>query len=438
MVQQMTVSFSKGKANETSIRHNNRSLDSEHFDYDKAGHRHILQEYTSMNEVLVHRDIRKVYQEQFGEAVEQYNARQKRKSRKIDNFYQKVKTSKNQRTQYEFIVQVGNRENYLSQNRKTSQNWQAAKNILTEFEHDFEERNQNLIVYNAVIHMDEAGAPHMHLNVVPVAHLNHAKKGLTVKPSFNKALIEEGFRNDPKDGRKLFSDFQHKEAEALANVARSYGIERVRGFQNNLKNVHEYKQAMRENDKLLQQNYDLVKQNKLLSAKNAEKERKSVDLDNELDLKFKRNQTVNQAVAEVSLGYQTKIDSLNKTITEQDEFLLHRQAELEEKDRQITKLQKFKKVVFDVLQESKMLVKTVGWRFMNTLLGQELTKADIFDKNEFKEAGWSEKDMDIVNKGHEIGLDSINSHSHLSKQKKVQQQREINNFDFDSDRGLER
>ena len=78
MNQKMTVSFAKGNATETSIRHNNRSLYPNRFDYDKAGHRHILSEYTSLNEVLVHRDIKKVYQEQFGKAVEQYNTKQKR------------------------------------------------------------------------------------------------------------------------------------------------------------------------------------------------------------------------------------------------------------------------------------------------------------------------------------------------------------------------
>lgn len=245
MNQKMTVSFAKGNATETSIRHNNRSLDPDHFDYDKAGHRHILPEYTSLNEVLVHRDIKKVYQEQFGKAVEQYNAKQKRKDRRITDYYRKIKNSKNQATQREFIVQVGNQNDYLKQDRTTSKNWQTAKKILTEFEHDFEQNNPNLQVYNAVIHMDEPGSPHLHLNVVPVAHLKNAQRGITVKPSFDKALIEEGFKPDPKDSRALFREFQHQQADNLTELAHKFGIEREQGLTNQLKNVHEYKQAMR-------------------------------------------------------------------------------------------------------------------------------------------------------------------------------------------------
>ena len=245
MNQKMTISFAKGKASETSIKHNNRSLDIEHFDFDKKGHTHIQREFTKLNQVLVHRDIKDVYHEQFDPAIELYNAKQKRADRKIKNYYQQVLHSKNQQTQREFIVQVGNQQDYLNKDRANSKNWRAAKMILTEFVHDFMQDNPNFIVYNAVIHMDEPGSPHLHLNVVPVAHLPHAKRGLTIKPSFDKALLEEGYKNDPKDSRARFSNFQHHQTEKLSQIALKFGIEREVGFTNRLKNVHEYKQAMR-------------------------------------------------------------------------------------------------------------------------------------------------------------------------------------------------
>lgn len=263
MKQKMTVSFSKGKATETSIRHNNRSLDLDHFDFDKAGHRHILREFTPLNEVLVHRDIKAVYQEQFGAAVEAYNAKQKRKDRRINDYYRKVKSSKNQQTQREFVVQVGSQKDYLAQDRATSPNWQAAKDILEKFEHDFAQDNPNLVVYNAVIHLDEPGSPHLHLNVVPVAHLKGAKRGLTAKPSFDQALAEEGYQGDSKDSRAIFRAFQHHEAERLTAIAAQFGIEREPGLTNQLKNVHEYKQAMRAVEQV-------QKQAQLQKSKNAE------------------------------------------------------------------------------------------------------------------------------------------------------------------------
>lgn len=243
----MTMSFSKGNKNETSIKHNNRSIESD-FDFNKAGHKHIEREYTKLNEVLVHDDIRQVYEEEFGEAVKKYNAKQRRKDRKIDDYYSKVKHAKNMRTQYEFLVQVGNKENYSDKDRITSRQWQDSKKILEKYFDGFQKRNPNLRVYNAAIHMDEQGAPHMHMNVVPVAHLTNVKRGLDVKPSLNKALENEGFPISKEDNRKQFRDFQHREADALAQIALEYGIEREQGRVNKLKDVHEYKQVMREID----------------------------------------------------------------------------------------------------------------------------------------------------------------------------------------------
>lgn len=250
---EMTMSFSKGNKSETSIKHNNRSLDP-NFDFDKKGHQHIEREYTSLNEVLVHRDIREIYNKEFGQAVKDYNDKQKRKDRKIKDYYSKVKHSKNQRTQIEFIVQVGNKDDFKDdKNRITSSLWQNSKKILENYFDGFQKRNPNLIAYNAVIHMDEQGAPHLHLNVVPVAHLKNVKRGLTVKPSLDRALEEEGYQKDPKDSRSQFKDFQHAEAQALADEALAFGIDRKAGITNKLKDVHQYKQVMREIDDLNEQ-----------------------------------------------------------------------------------------------------------------------------------------------------------------------------------------
>lgn len=250
---EMTMSFSKGKANETSIKHNNRSLYQDNFDYEKVGHKHIKPEYTELNEVLVHEDIRDIYKREFGQAVKEYNQKQKRKDRKIKDYYSKVKNSKNQRTQIEFMVQVGNMDDYKDvTDRFTSRQWQDSKQILENYFENFKKRNPNLIPYNAVIHMDES-TPHLHLNVVPVAHLPQAKRGLKVKPSLDRALDEEGYKRSERDNRQQWKDFQHAEAQALADEAMLFGIDRKAGIQNKLKDVHQYKQVMREIEDLQEQ-----------------------------------------------------------------------------------------------------------------------------------------------------------------------------------------
>ena len=299
---EMTMSFGKGNANETSIKHNNRSLNPDKFDFDKAGHKHIKPEFTGLNEVLVHEDIRDIYKREFGKAVEEYNSKQKRKDRRIKDYYAKIKNSKKTRTQYEFIVQVGNINDYrYDENRETSQSWQTSKKILENYFENFQKRNPNLIAYNAVIHMDEEGAPHMHLNVVPVAHDLNAKQGVKVKPVLNKALAEEGFSISKKDNRKQWRDFQHREAEALADEALLFGITRKAGITNKLKDVHEYKQVMREIDDLEEQKRQVDTQ--LLNKKG------QID---SLDRREKANQRRNIKIQNKGLELQDKEDKLNR------------------------------------------------------------------------------------------------------------------------------
>ncbi|WP_248619263.1 plasmid recombination protein [Lactobacillus johnsonii] len=256
----------------------------------------------------MHEDIRDIYNQEFGQAVKDYNAKQKRKDRRIKDYYSKIKNSKKTRTQYEFIVQVGNINDYRhDENRITSQTWQTSKKILENYFDNFQKRNPNLIPYNAVIHMDEEGAPHMHLNVVPVAHDLNAKQGVKVKPVLNKALAEEGFSISKKDNRKQWRDFQHREAEALADEALLYGITRKAGITNKLKDVRQYKQVMREIDDLEEQKSQIY----------TEFEDKKAQIDNldQRELEISRRE---QAAA----NKETKNKNLDKEIRRK-EFILN-------------------------------------------------------------------------------------------------------------------
>ena len=315
-MQKMTMSFSKGKKSETSIKHNNRSLNVDKFDFDKVGHKHIKSEYTGLNEVLIHKNIKDIYEKEFAQAVKDYNAKQKRKDRKIEDYYSKVKHSKNQRTQIEFIVQVGNVDDYKNdKNRITSSLWQDSKKILENYFENFQKRNPNLIAYNAVIHMDEA-TPHLHLNVVPVAHLKNVKRGLTVKPSLDRALEEEGYPKDPKDSRSQFKNFQHTEAQALADEALVFGIDRKAGITNKLKDVHQYKQVMREID-------DLEEQKRQVDIQLLNKKGQIDSLDQkELDLAHRERVVANK---------EAKNENLDKEIRYK-EFLLN-DLDQKEQDR---------------------------------------------------------------------------------------------------------
>ena len=227
----MTISFKKA-TNKTSIKHNNRKFDEK--DWENEYHKHIDQTRTVDNRYLIQRDIHEMYDEIFGEALEKYNAKQSRKCRQIKDYYQHVKKSKTLELQREFIVQVGNVEDF-----QVEENWQKANAILTKYVETFEERNPNFRVYNAVIHNDEA-SPHLHINVIPVA--TGYKRGMSVQPSFDKAIRQQGIESKAKDSRDVFRTFRNREIDAVAELAKELNIERKMGETNKFKDTREYKQ----------------------------------------------------------------------------------------------------------------------------------------------------------------------------------------------------
>lgn len=238
-----SISFSKGGRNETSMRHNNRDLTDKE-KKDKA-HKNIDFSRTKNNKTLVKKDIKELYDELFGEALEEYNAKQKRKDRKIKNYYSKIYHDKKLDTQKEFVIQVGKKEDF--QSNKIKNIWDISNEVLEKYVSSFEERNPNLKIYNAVIHNDES-CPHVHLNVVPVA--SGYKNGLQKQPSFDKALRQQDGLKDSKSSFDLFESFRNQEVDYVAELLQEYSIDRELVGTNNIKNHHEYKELKEELEEL--------------------------------------------------------------------------------------------------------------------------------------------------------------------------------------------
>lgn len=229
----MTLSF-KTNPSQTNIRHNNRELTEKEFRSD--AHKHIQREKSKYNIQIFKRDIKDVYHELFDDALNAYNAKQKRKDRKIDDYYKHVQKSKNLDLQREFIVAVGNKADW---EKLSFEEKQEVGEALERYVRDFNERHDNMTIYNAIVHLDEAGAPHAHFNVVPTA--TGYKNGLTVQPSFRKALEQEGFG---PSGREQFKAFRDAEIHRLHEFVHEIGIDRKAGQSNDIKDMREYKDAM--------------------------------------------------------------------------------------------------------------------------------------------------------------------------------------------------
>lgn len=227
----MSISLKKD-TRKTNIRHNNRDMNEKEME----ANTHIDARKSPDNVQLVRRDIRKLYRAEFGESQEKYNEKQKRNDRKIPDYYKHLQKGKKTSLQQEMIVQIGDKDDFAG----NEENREMAGKVLEDWFRDFEKRNPQLKVYNAVIHQDEA-SPHMHLNFVPVA--TGYKRGLEKQVSFDRAIKQQ----DPKlDQARPFDDWREKEVAFLEKGLSLEGIEREKVGTNAYEDVTEYKEKQRE------------------------------------------------------------------------------------------------------------------------------------------------------------------------------------------------
>ena len=237
-----TISVMVGKG---SIRHNNRDFTAENVDAER----------TKNNITYCNENIKDVYYKLFNEALVKFNARQTRKDRMIDDYYEKIRTGKQEKLFHEVILQIGNFEDMHA----TSENGQLSKTILDKYMKTFQERNPNLYVFSAHLHMDES-TPHLHIDFVPFT--TGSKRGLETRVSLKKALEAQGFvgkgRSDTEWNRWVYS-----EKEKLSEIMLEYGIEwDKKGTHEKHKSVSEFKR-----DKLIEEIEALMEQKEELEHK---------------------------------------------------------------------------------------------------------------------------------------------------------------------------
>ena len=199
-----TISGMMGKG---SVNHNTRAFSAKNVDKERS-------EY---NVEFCNKDIKKVYHELFDEAKERYNAKQKRSDRKIDNYYEKIRQSKQEKLFHEVIFQIGNKDDMNAK----SEEGKLAREILIDFMKDFQKRNPNLCVFSAHLHMDEE-TPHIHIDFVPF--IRGSKRGLDTRVSLKGALAEQGFKGGTR-GATEWNQWIEAEKQELSKVMERYGVQ---------------------------------------------------------------------------------------------------------------------------------------------------------------------------------------------------------------------
>ena len=199
-----TISAMRGKG---SLSHNRRDFIAENVDSSR----------TPLNVEYCNEDIRAVYHELFDNALARYNEKQTRKDRVIDDYYEKIRTGKQEKLFEELIIQIGNKDDMNA----SSENGQLARQMLDEYMQSFQQRNPTLRVFSAHLHMDEA-TPHLHIDFIPFT--TGSKRGLETRVSLKKALEALGFTGGTKSHTEL-NQWIESEKQALASIMARHDIE---------------------------------------------------------------------------------------------------------------------------------------------------------------------------------------------------------------------
>ena len=214
-----------------SVNHNSRKFKAEN----------VNGERTHLNNDYCNESIKKVYHTLFDDALKRYNDKQTRADRRIGNYYEKIRNSKQEKPFHEIILQIGDMVTMSSE----SENGLLAQRILDEYYQGFQERNPYLKVFSAHLHMDEA-TPHLHIDFVPFT--TGSKRGLDTRVSLKQALANQGFKGGTR-GDTEWNQWVSSEKEALAVVMERHGVEWERkGTHEKHLSVLDYKKQEREKE----------------------------------------------------------------------------------------------------------------------------------------------------------------------------------------------
>mgnify|MGYP003174224817 CR=1 FL=1 len=190
-----------------SLNHNSREFYASNVDPNRS----------HLNIELCREDIRDVYHELFDDAQERFNAKQTRNDRHIDNYYEKICSSKQEKPFHEIVLQIGNKDDTGIHTELA----ETAKQCLIEYANGFQARNPTLRVFWSHLHMDEA-TPHVHIDFVP--YITGSKRSMDTRVSLKQALAQLGFKGGTRSATE-WNQWAQSEKQVLAEIMQEHGIE---------------------------------------------------------------------------------------------------------------------------------------------------------------------------------------------------------------------
>ncbi|MBR2948852.1 MAG: plasmid recombination protein [Lachnospiraceae bacterium] len=409
-----------------SVAHNTRSFSAKNVDKERS----------CKNIEFCNRNLKEVYHELFDDALERYNAKQKRNDRKIDDYYEKIRQGKQEKLFHEVIFQIGNRDDTNAK----SEEGQLAKEILTEFMEQFQRRNPNLHVFSAHLHMDEE-TPHLHIDFVLV--IRESKRGLDTRVSLRSALGAQGFIGGTRGDTEL-NQWIAAEKKVLAETMKAHDIEWLqKGTHEKHLSVLEFEKKERakevealtvekemlqaENQQLGMEQEELRQENKALEVENEELQSENLQLESEQkELQESLEQMVTSKTAlernvhaydedkkwqlpeatmlmsaktyrdNYALPLVNKLKKIVKDLTVKCVQLMGRNKELSIRMERMEEVVKFlKKQVGEEKAKTTVLLKISDeFNYLKEFLGVEKTQSILANREKRKTVNLSSKDVE--------------------------------------------
>ena len=376
-------------------------------DYDNE--KDLIRVIRGTNDIV--NDVKDLYLEEFEEARIEYNNKQTRNDRKIDNYFMKINESQNDLA-CEIIVELGDMEFWKD---KDKQYRLKMIDVYNEQVNDLMKTLPTFKIANATIHFDET-SPHMHIVGVPIIeNCNRGmkkqvgKSQLFTKESLTK--IQDTMRTACIKSFNKFYDMDIKLKEKQKGRNQDINVKDMVDYQNIKKQLAEKEKkldkANKQTTKLDNTTKDINqildnlkptkfnKNNMVISNEDVEKIKNFTKDVKDTTKTVRSVNDLNIAIRDFehsAFEIEKENRSLKYQIEEKDNKISKLESEISSKDKHIGKLQAEKERIKNELQKFKNFWRNLMKHFQNKIgfdkdekykyVSDDLYKNGIFDDND--------------------------------------------------------
>lgn len=193
----------------------------------------------------LYKDVQDFYRTEFEEARLEYNNRQTRDDRKIDDYFKKVSENSKSDLACEIIIELGDKKFWDTKDLKYKQ---KMTNVYSKQVDDLELLMPNFKVCSAIIHYDET-SPHMHIVGVPIKY--NCKTGMITQVGKTDVFTRTSLKQLQDKMRTLCIEEYNKEYNLDATLKQKLKGRNRDIHVSNMANYQETKDLIEKNQKTI-------------------------------------------------------------------------------------------------------------------------------------------------------------------------------------------